>query len=348
MSYTNGLDKPSDYFETVIYTGNGGTQSITSLDFQPDLVWLKSRSNGNIHNLNDSVRGVNKQIHSNLADAESTLTTVLTAFNSNGFTLGSESDVNGSGRTFVSWNWKAGTTTGIAGSPSVTPLGYSFNATSGFSAIKYEGTGSAATLPHGLGVAPDMIIVKALETSENWAVYHKSLGATKYIELNLTAGEATSGIMWNNTEPTSTLFTVNTNGGVNTNGNNYIAYCFADVQGYSQFGSYIGNGSDDGTFVYTGFKVGWLMVKRSSAAGDNWIMWDNKRNPFNVTENKLEANDAGAEGVGSGSNKVDFLSNGFKLKINHAGTNGSGSTYIYMAFAENPLITSTGIPATAR
>ena len=356
MAYAN-ISKPSLHMNSVLYTGNGSTQSITGVGFQPDLNWIKCRSASENHTLVDAVRGDSGlntgyyYLQSNTtSDSQSgSGNTLVSALNADGFSIGNNDQVNANTATFVAWNWKAGTTTGIAGSPSITPLGYSFNATSGFSAIKYEGTGSAATLPHGLGVAPSMIIVKALVTSENWAVYHKSLGATKYIELNLTAAAGTSAVMWNDTEPTSTLFTVNTNGGVNTSGNDYIAYCFADVKGYSKFGSFEGNLNADGPFVYTGFKPAFLLLKNAdnSASGDEWFMEDAARSTYNPTGIKLSANLNNSETTGSWVD-IDFLSNGFKIRTSDQGFNEH--TMIYMAFASEPLVANVGssIPATAR
>ena len=340
MAYTT-IKKPTDYFNTKLYTGNGSTNAITGVGFQPDLTWIKIRNAaGESHSWWDAVRTATKYISSNNNNAEATDSTGLTAFDSDGFTLGSTGRVNQNTNTFASWNWKAGTTTGIGGSPSITPLGYSFNATSGFSAIKYEGTGSAGTLPHGLGVAPSMIIVKALETTDNWAVYHKSLGATKYIELNLTAAAGTSAVMWNDTEPTSTLFTVNTNGGVNTAGNDYIAYCFAEKTGYSKFGSWISNNNADGTFVYTGFAPSFVMLKEDDGT-NQWVMYDNKRPGYNKTPNALFANATSAEATDLG---VDLLSNGYKIRSTN---NQNTGNYIYMAFGQS-LVGTNNIPATAR
>ena len=346
MAYA-AISKPSLYMNPKLYTGTGATHAITGVGFQPDLVWMKQKNGIVNHYLYDAVRGATNRLQPNMTTAaDTTDSTWFNSFDSDGFTIGTEANINDSSDFYASWNWKAGTTTGIAGSPSITPLGYSFNATSGFSAIKYEGTGSAGTLPHGLGVAPNMIIVKALETVENWAVYNSPRGATKYIELNHDGSEGTSAVMWNDTEPTSTLFTVNTNGGVNTSGKDYIAYCFANVKGFSKVGSYIGNGATNGVFVYTGFKPAFILVKDATSTA-NWILFDNKREGYNANNDILRADTDAAEG---NSADLDILSNGFKANSNWASINKSGATFIYLAVAEEPLVANVGasIPATAR
>ena len=344
MAYTT-INKSSSFQNTTLYTGNGSTQAITGVGFQPDLTWIKSRGYAEDHQLTDAVRGVTKSIQSNLINAESTFSDGLTAFGADGFSVGSKSDFNYNTDTLVSWNWKAGTTSGLSGG-TITPSAYSINTTSGFSAIKYEGTGSAATLPHGLGVAPSMIIVKALETTDNWAVYHKSLGATKYIELNLSAAEGTSAVMWNNTEPTSTLFTVNTNGGVNTSGKDYIAYCFADVAGYSKMGSYKGNSNTEGPFVYTGFKPSWILIKNTTEGGSHyWEIYDNKRIGYQPNNYRLYPDNSSIEPTTT--DRIDILSNGFKIRATASHLNSTNENYIYAAFGQT-LVGTNNIPVTAR
>lgn len=343
------IDKPSDYFNTKLYTGNGSTNAITGVGFQPDLIWIKDRdTSGNSHIWTDSVRGNTKNIYSNLTNAEGTKTDRVTSFDSDGFTLGADASqgANDSGSSQVSWNWLASNTTTSNTDGSITST-VSANTTSGFSIVSYTGTGNAnETVGHGLGVAPSMIIVKRRTgDAGDWRCYHKSLGEDYLIRLNLT-NASLDNPSWNDTAPTSSVFSIGTNGDVNTSGGNHIAYCFADTS-MSKMGSYTGNGSTNGSYIHLGFKPAWIMVKRTSASGDNWIMFDNKRDEFNVTERKLEANDSGAEAI-SASHKVDFLSNGFKMRAIGAGSNASGSTYIYMAFAENPFVTSTGVPTTAR
>jgi len=349
MAYTT-IDKPSDYFNTVLYTGNGGTNNITGLDFQPDWVWIKSRNDSANHNLFDVVRGATKYLKSNATNAETTDSTSLTSFNSNGFTLGSndDQDVNKNNDTYVSWSWKAGTSftndasgTGIG---SIDSTG-SASDTSGFSIISWSGTGSTGTLKHGLSTTPSMIITKSRGSSA-WCVYNKHLGNTNVLFLDTVAATSAHIAYWNNTSPTSSVFTVGSDDAVNHSGNNMIAYCFAEKKGYSKFGSYTGNGNADGTFVYTGFKPAWVMGKKTDGAED-WFMFDNKRDAFNLTQKKLRANSNAAENDNS-SKGIDFLAQGFKLRTSNGEFNGSGGNWIYMAFAENPFVSSTGVPATAR
>ena len=345
------IDKPSDYFNTKLYTGNGSSgHAITGVGFQPDLVWIKPRDQAYNHRLFDVVRGAGKKISSDTNSAEATDTNEQTSFNSDGFTIGSDAGTNANTKTYASWNWKAGTSVSgdTTGSGTLKTYTGSVNTTSGFSIIKYTGNGTAGhTIPHHLGVAPSAIFVKKLNELGDWSNYHSVLGNAGYMRLNNTNAFATASTYWNNTSPTSSVFTTGTTGNINGSGSTYIAYCFADVQGYSKFGSYTGNGNADGTFVYTGFKPAFVMVKRSSGTG-HWMMLDNKRSAsggFNVLGERLKANanDAGATDV-----YMDFLSNGFKLRNTATSWNASGSTYIYMAFAENPFVTSTGVPATAR
>jgi hypothetical protein len=255
------IDKPDDYFNTVLYTGNGTTQSITGVGFQPDWVWIKNRTSAEASGMFDAVRGVTKMLSTQNADAETTTATSLTAFGSDGFSVGSNLRVNQSSNNIVSWNWLANGTgvSNTAGSISST---VSANTTSGFSIVKYTGNGtSGATIGHGLSVKPNMIILKSYENGQQWAVYHSSLGATQGLRLNSNIAAYTSSTRWNNTEPTSTLFTVGNDGEVNTSGEDQIAYCFAEKKGFSKFGSYTGNGSADGTFVYTGFKPAFFDIK---------------------------------------------------------------------------------------
>jgi hypothetical protein len=357
MAYTD-IDKPSDYFETVLYAGNGGTQSITSLDFQPDWIWCKERgtvddgSANDTHAVFDSVRGATKRLIPNGTNAEGTQSNGITSFNSNGFTSGDANITNGgSSRTYASWNWKAGTSftndasgTGIG---SIDSAG-SVNTDAGFSIISYTGTGSAATVAHGLGSAPRMIIIKDRSNARNWGVYHQSMGNLDAIYLDLTnAKGGNSSAFWNSTSPTSSVFSINTRNEVNASSANMIAYCFAEKKGYSKFGSYTGNGNANGTFVYTGFKPAMIIRKVSSTTG-GWLIHDSTRTPFNglnSNTNGLRPNTNEAE---FDYFDIDYLSNGFKLRTSESNHNASGATFIYMAFASNPFTTSTGVPATAR
>ena len=348
MAYTD-IDKPTDYFDTKLYTGNAGTQSIT-MDFATNFIWNKQR-NGTLDNyLFNSVTGTGKFLKSNSTAVEGTNTGTVTSFNSDGFTLGNASGNNGSGNTMVSWNWKAGTS--FTNDASATGIGSidsagSVNQDAGFSICSYTGIGSTGTIKHGLNTAPSMIIIKNRSTTNGWEVYHQSIGNTKYLALNVNDAALASASRWNNTSPTSTVFTVNTEGGVNSSGGNLIAYCFADVQGYSKFSSYIGNGNADGTFIYTGFKPAFLIIKRAIGGTNQWNIHDNKRSLFNPADERLYANLNNAENTG-GNYGSDFLSNGFKIRTDDNGWNQSGDTYIYMVFAENPFVTSSGVPATAR
>ena len=346
MAYTT-INKSTANFNTKLYTGNAGTNAQTGVGFKPDWVWLKQRSGSAAsHKLYDSVRGTTKYIASNNTGAEATDSNGLTAFGTDGFTVGSSAGTNANNQTYVAWNWLGanGTASNTTGSINST---VSVNTTSGFSIVKYTATGSNATVGHGLSSVPKMIIIKDLEDSggSNWGVYHNSIGNTDFLELNSTAAKDTSSGLWNNTTPTSSVFSIGTNSRVNNSGNDFIAYCFAEKQGYSKFGSYIGNGNNgNGTFVYTGFKPAFVMVKKSSAT-NNWVMTDNKRDSFNDSAtNYLLANDNSAEGTGL---NFDLLSNGFKLKSNSGGTNTSGATYIYMAFGQS-IVGTNNVPATAK
>ena len=350
MAYTD-IDNPELYFQTKIWSGNGGTQAITfdgSENMQPDWVWIKRRNDTNGHTVLDSVRGATKSWRADATEAEETRASSLTSFDSNGFTLGSDGNVNASGGTYVAWNWKAGTSVSgnTTGSGTAKAYSGSVNTDAGFSIIKYVGNGTSGhTIPHHLTVAPNVIITKVLNETSSAYVYHSGIGATKNLFLSEGDAAGTSAAYWANTAPSSSVFTVGDQTGNNGNSKNIIAYCFADIKGYSKFGSYTGNGNADGPMIVTGMKPAWLMIKRSSTGGDDWMMTDNKMNLFNVINKRLNPNSNGAE---QSTDIIDFVSNGFKLRATPDYMNGSGSTYIYMAFAENPFVTSTGVPATAR
>jgi hypothetical protein len=265
MAYSS-IVKPTDYFNTVLYTGNGSTNhAITGVGFQPDWSWIKQRSGAEWNILIDSVRGVTKYINSNDTGAERTSSNFIESFDSDGFTLGSANDTNQSSQTYASWNWLGANGTASNSNGSITSS-VSANTTAGFSIVSYTGTGSNATVGHGID-KPRMIIIKDRDASTDWAIYHGSLGATKFIELNTTVASQTNNTAWNDTEPTSSVFSIGTGGIVNTSSNTYIAYCFAEKKGYSKFGSYTGNGTSgvdgagDGTFVYTGFKPSMIIIK---------------------------------------------------------------------------------------
>ena len=351
------IDKPTDFFNTKLYTGNDGTQSVTGVGFKPDWIWIKTRAQSNNSTVFDIVRGVTKRLRINQSNAENTSSGV-TSFNSDGFTVGSDSA--GNSGTMVAWNWKAGTS--FTNDASGTGIGTidsagSFNDTSGFSIVTYTGNGSSgASVKHGMNQKPAMLIVKDRDASnEGWLVYHQKLGATKYLRLNETGAAASGSAYWNNTLPTSSVFTIGNNDVINKSGDDYVGYCFAEKPGYSKFGEYRGNSSDDGTFVYTGFKTAFVIFRRSSASSSNWVMQDNKRVNFSTGTNEnsysLKSNTDAAEVTNE--SEIDLLSNGFKFRNAITDNNADGSDYIYMAFAENPFVTSTttdkdSIPATAR
>jgi len=345
MAYTT-INKSTDYFNTKLYSGNGGTNAITGVGFQPDWTWIKKRSATGSHCLFDAVRGNTKRIQSNTTGAETTETTAITSFDSDGFTLGSGGTANGSGTTLVSWNWKANGA-GSANSDGSTASTVSANTTSGFSIVKWTGNGGNATIGHGLGAVPKMIIIKSLANTTSWMVYHSAIGNNSEIYLNGTNAAAGSSTAWQDTNPTSSVFYVagGAGDGVNASGD-YIAYCFAEKKGFSKFGSYIGNGNADGAFIYTGFKPALFVVKRYDSSGEYWNVLDNKRNPENPADDFLYWSENSAEGVKS--SKIDFVSNGIKIRGTDGAFNNSSGSYIYMCFAEEPLVASNGTPATAR
>jgi len=354
MAYTT-IDDPTAFFQAKKYVGTGGSQAYTfdgNSDLQADFLWFKSTDLSQEHWLADSVRGTTKYLESNSTNAEATSASGLSSFDSNGFTFGSDIDrINGDGHNYVGWGWKAGTS--FTNDASGTGIGTidsagSVNTDAGFSIISYTGNGSAgATVAHGLGAVPGIIFIKnRTNGAENWLVYTNKSGGTKAIVLDTTTAEITNSSVWNNTNASSTVFTLGVNDAVNQSSSPMIAYCFTDKQGYSKVGGkYVGNGNANGTFVYTGFKPAMVICKKSSASGTNWGIIDNKRaNPFNEISAMLNPNSSGTEGA---NNDCDFLSNGFKWRTNDGNSNAS-ATYIYMAFAENPFVTSTGVPATAR
>jgi hypothetical protein len=335
------INRGDDYFQAVTYTGNGSTNTITGLRFQPDFVWVKGRSGATDHALYDSVRGTTKDLVSNSTAAETTQATGLTAFNSDGFTLGALAKMNTNTATYVAWCWKAGGTTSSNTNGSITST-VSVNATAGFSVVTYTGTGANATVGHGLGVAPKMIIVKGRSIAESWRVGHNSVNGGSspwnyYMALNLTNAAAAASTVWNNTAPTSSVFSIGTDSAMNSNTNTYVAYCWAEIAGFSKFGSYTGNGSADGPFVYTGFRPKFIMRKQITDNGDvgNWIIFDTSRDTYNVATRRLLANSSNAEATPG--NNIDVLSNGWKERNSDGYSNASGQSYIYMAFAENPF-----------
>ena len=344
MAYINF--QPRDFFNTVLYTGNGTTQSITGVGFQPDWTWIKERSSTSNHEVYDSTRGATKLLSPNNTDAEGTNASALTSFDSDGFSVGSGGAVNENSQTYVGWNWKAdGGTTSSNSDGSITST-VQANTTAGFSIVTYTGNGtSGATVGHGLGKAPATVIIKSRDDADSWLVLPPSLGATKALNLDTTGQVQTYTPYFNDTNPTSTVFSLGNDGRTNGSSENFVAYCFADVKGYSKFGSYTGNGNANGPFIYTGFRPAFVIAKVTNAT-NSWTIQDNKRNVDNPVSNYLLANDSGAEGT-SGLD-FDFLSNGFKLRTASGAVNGSGNTHIYMAFAEFPLVGSNGLAGTAR
>ena len=361
MAYVDeNLNDPTKYFEALIWTGDGTSpRTLSGLEFQPDMVWSKRRDDAAGHNLLDSTRGAGENAElcpsstgiagSNQAETYG----YLSAFTSDGFTVteGSSDNAywNNNTATYVSWNWKAGTTSGITTTGStITLIGYSFSQTSGFSIVRYHGNETAgAKIPHGLAQKPAMIILKNLNNTEQWCVYHHrntSAPATDYLLLDSTTATADTDVVWNDTEPDTVNVTLGGNDIVNKNGEDLIGYIFAEKQGYSKFGSYVGNNNANGPFLYCGFKPSFFLVKKTDGT-DSWTMLDNKRSPFNPVDDQLYANGSDAE---ADADVLDFVSNGIKIRGNGGSYNGSGNNYIFMAFAEAPFVNSEGVPCNAK
>ncbi|NBP02529.1 MAG: hypothetical protein EBU90_20900 [Proteobacteria bacterium] len=330
-------NRASNFFNANTYVGTGSTLSITDIGFKPDLVWIKSRSGSGVnanHVITDSLRGVNSQLCSNTVSAPTTFTTSVTSFDSSGFTLGNEANVNTNTATYIAWCWRAesSNTTNTSGTISSVVRA---NQAAGFSIVNFIGNStSGATVGHGLGQAPAMMILKSTTAGTGWAVYHKSLGATKYIWLMEQSAAATYSGAWNNTEPNSTVFTLGNDGQWNQTGRSQIVYCWAEIPGYSKFGGYTGNGGGaDGTFIYLGFRPKFLLVKCSSNLSE-WLLMDTTRNPYNPCNLRLDANQSISEQTVI---YLDILSNGFKLKNTSSFMNDNGYTFIYAAFADSPF-----------
>ena len=358
MAYTTITD-PSVHFQTQLFTGTGSSLSVTNTgnaDLQPDLVWIKNRDIVASHVLTDTTRGATKSLFSDQTSGESTETQQLTSFNSDGFTVGTSNNVNGNGNGSVAWQWKANGGTTVTNTDGATN-GYNTtvqaNQTAGFSIVKFnapfdQGNGRY-NLGHGLGVKPEFIITKCSGASADWYIYHKDMGGNNvYLRLNLSNATSTAANRYTFYEPafSSTIFNMDWNNILLQN-QDFICYCFAGVQGYSKFGKYTGNGDADGPFVYTGFKPAWLMIKRISGGTGWWSINDDKRNSYNLEGQLLAANENDAQ---YGSNPVDMLSNGFKIRVANANSdqNENNSEYIYMAFAQNPFVATNAVPTTAR
>ena len=359
MAYTT-IDDPSAYFKVQLYTGDGtaigsGGQAITfddtDTDMQPDFTWIKNRDATDTHSLFDAVRGATNILSSVVNSAESNNTESLTTWGSDGFTVGNKDTVNTNTEKFVSWNWKAGTTGSGTTSGGGTGQAYSFSAstTAGFSITQYEGNGTDAhTIPHSLGAVPTIVWAKNRDGDNGWFCMQPNGTTdpwTDFAYLDLTTAFADEDTAWSDEQPTSSVVTLGNAGSCNTNANTYILYCWTPIQGYSKFGFYTGNGNANGTFVYTGFRPAWIMTKRTDGA-NGWIIYDNQRQGYNPNNDELFAEVTDAEVTTD--DRFDILSNGFKSRSASQDTNGNGSGYSYMAFAEQPFVNSNGVPCTAR
>jgi hypothetical protein len=344
MAYTT-INKSSDHFNTLLYVGNGSNaHAITGVGFKPDFVWTKNRDSATDHYIHDIVRGVEKAIRTNNNSATYDTSINLQSFDTDGFTLGTQDGLNKNGDNIVSWNWLAGGSQGSSNTDgSINTTYTSVNTTAGISISSYTGTGATATVGHGLGAVPKVVLIKGTSNTGTWGMYHSSLGAGRKIILNTDADDVSSGWM-NSTAPTNQVFTVINDTDVGTNGYTYVAYSFAEKTGFSKFGKYTGNGNADGTFVYTGFKPAFVIIRNTSTTG-NWNIMDTARNPGNIISLAVSANTSGAD---DGGDFIDILSNGFKPKSTSANRNASDNTYIFLAFAEAPLVGSNNIPCTAR
>ena len=360
MAYTT-IDDPSVYFQTTIYTGNGGNDhNITNTgnsNLSPDWIWLKNRGRADSHVVYDTSRsptGTMKLLHPDLdlVEADDGAGTFV-SFDSDGFTVGANGFRNNfSDDTYVAWQWKAngGTRTTNTESGNNPAGGFQANTTAGFSIVDYTGTGSAGTMAHGLGAVPHMILFKNRGEADDWAVYHQgntSAPETDFLRLNTNGATTDNSNFMNDTAPTSSVFTVGTGDKVNADGETYIAYCFTEKQGYSKFGSYTGNGNADGPFIYTGFKPAWILFK-ATAGTENWGIFDNRRNTQTGNPRDIYLMPSANNADSSESDSVDFLSNGFKWRISSGFRNADAVNFIYMAFAESPFVSSEGVPTTAR
>tara|TARA_B110001452_G_scaffold200996_1_gene171023 strand:- start:154 stop:1215 length:1062 start_codon:yes stop_codon:yes gene_type:complete len=353
MAYTT-IDDPSAFFQTTLYTGNGGTQSITNdgnSDLKPDWLWTKSRSDASFHLVTDSTRGTGKRLYTNSTSVEESHSNMVTAFNSDGFSVGNHSAINTNNYNYVAWQWEAngGTTTSFSESGNNPGGNRQTNTDAGFSIISYTGTGANAScvLAHGLPSTPEFVVFKRRNAANWWVTYHQGIGVDYKLALQVTAGKDSDGAFMNGTIPDATnIYVGGTSVHTNADNGTYICYAFSPIQGYSKFGSYVGNGNGNGPFVYTGFKPAWVMIKRTDTTG-GWTIYDHKRG-HNGNNYELFPHSAEAEYTGTSYFEADILSNGFKLRLTDGQVNASGGTYVYMAFAENPFVTSTGIMGTAR
>ena len=353
MAYTE-IDDPKLYFEPKLFTGNGGTTTVTGLSFEPDMTWLKNRSVAGDNEIYDKVRGATYRIYPNATAAQDSLAEGLKAWTSDGFTVGNNGAINGNGNDIVSWNWKMNGTGSSNTDGSINTTKTSANTTSGCSMITYTGTGANATIGHGLGKVPTMIIFRRYAQAENWDVYHEAIGNAKSVRFNETGAQFDNATALNSTTPTSSLISLGSSVTTNANGNPMIAWCFTDINGFSKHNSYTGNGSTNGPFIFTGFAPAFVMCRKYDGA-DNWMMFTNKISSstgtdggYNIHSRILEANGNGAEQSVGTDQGIDFLSNGFKIREDNGNLNGSGSNYLFMSFAENPFVNSNGVPNNAR
>ena len=350
--------QPSDYFNTKLYTGTGATNAQTGIGFQPDWVWIQNRGGTYANVFFDAPRGVTKLIEPQGTGAQATVADSLTSFDSDGFTLGADSSnyCNKSSNTYAAWNWRAGGGAGSSNTDgSINTTTTSVDTTAGISLSTYSGTGSAATIGHGLGVVPQLIIVKNTYQSEDWIVYHHKIddassgggGAPedKYLNLNDTGSRA-DNTFWNDTAPTNQVFSVGTSTSVNQAGGTFLAYCFAEKKGFSKFGSYEGNGNNDGPFCYTGFSPAYIIIKVYNGTTGGWYIFDNKRPGYNADASRMLANDGSTADAGTGY--IDITSTGFKLRHNADDYNGANMNYAFIAFAAEPVVSSNNVPATAK
>ena len=350
--------QPNDNFKTVIYAGTGSSQSITGVGFEPNFTWTKDRGNTEDHSLWDTTRGVTEYISANGSWVEATMANGLTAWGADGFTAGGNNSTNNSSRNYVAWNWKGGTTSAPAGSTAGVQA-VSINADAGIGIYKYNGAYPAGKIiKHGLGRIPEFLMVKNLVTgSTDWACYHSRIIASSsrsdysqagdyFIRLNTTAAKDDNSGYFHDTLTTATDITLASDNPVGGNGNMCVLYAFCNVPGFSRFGTYMGNANADGQYIPLGFKPAMVIIKRSDG-GDGWNMWDNKRNLNNVRKLFLSPDSAEADQTGSTDHVLDFLSNGFKIRGSGGETNTNGGSYIFMAWAAEPLVSSNSKPATA-
>ena len=345
MAYST-IDDPTLYFNTILYTGNETGRTLTGVGFQPDFTWIKQRNRSDPHILVDSVRGGTKELSVERTSAEHTEAQGLQSFNSDGFVLGTHVDVNRNSTNMVAWSWKGGGSASNNTDGNKT-ISLSVNTTAGFSVGTYAGTGQDSTIGHGLGAVPDWLMIKNRSSgSRKWQLWHNGLtGTNKYLAIDRSDAELTDSASWDNTAHSNTVWNTYGSGEANQNGENFVCYAWTSIQGFSDFGSYTGNGNADGPFIYTGFKPAWIMTKQING-GSSWIVHDNKRDPINAVTEYFTVEEPDA--AGTLANSFDLCSNGFKVRTSNGDRNSSGDSFAYWAFAESPLVNSEGIPNNAR